>query len=643
MATKKKALQAAAGAAGAGEPVYIDSLFSTYLYTGNNSTQTITNGIDLDGEGGMVWIKSRTVARSPYIYDTERGVQKHLVPSMTNNESTNSTGLTAFNTDGWSMSDLAELNATDDYASWTFRKAPGFFDVVTYTGNGDAGGQTISHNLGCVPGMIIVKRYDGGTEHWNVYHKSMGNNGLAYLSSTSTYFTPNTNWNNTTPTSTTFDVRNSSVNQSGGSFVAYLFADGDDADAQIFGTDGDQAVVKCGSYTGNGSTTGPEIDCGFEPQFILLKAIAGDANDLEWIILDTMRGVTTGGADAKLFVQYYTENGYGFTSSNVDITATGFKLTTSERGFNFSGGTYIYIAIRRPMKTPESGTEVFALARGDSTEPNYNSTFPVDAALWKQPAYTGSTFFQSRLTGDKYLLTDSTAAEASLARAKFDFMDGWDSGGLNDTYQSWMFKRATGFFDVVCYEGTGSAMTVNHNLGVVPEMMIVKNRDTISNWRVYASALGATKHILLDKVNAVDTDSSDWNDTEPTDSVFTVGSLLATNKAGSSFVAYLFASLPGISKIGSYTGNGTSQTIDCGFSNGARFVLIKCTSLSGHWIAFDTVRGIVAGNDTKSYFSYEAADVTNGDYVDPDASGFAVASDADTNGSGRTYIYLAIA
>jgi hypothetical protein len=111
------------------------------------------------------------------------------------------------------------------------------------------------------------------------------------------------------------------------------------------------------------------------------------------------------------------------------------------------------------------------------------------------------------------------------------------------------------------------------------------------------------------------------------------------------YIAYLFATLAGISKVGSYTGNGTSQTIDCGFSTGAKFILIKRTDSAGDWFMWDTVRGIVAGNDPHLSLNTTAAEVTTDDSIDPDTSGFIVNQNATTNinVTSAEYIYYAIA
>jgi hypothetical protein len=117
------------------------------------------------------------------------------------------------------------------------------------------------------------------------------------------------------------------------------------------------------------------------------------------------------------------------------------------------------------------------------------------------------------------------------------------------------------------------------------------------------------------------------------------------NSGGTTNIAYLFASLPGISKVGSYTGNGSSQTINCGFTSGARFILIKRTDSTGDWYVWDTARGIVTGNDPHLSLNTTAAEVTSNDTIDPDSTGFIVNQVAATNVNVNTatYIFFAIA
>jgi len=144
------------------------------------------------------------------------------------------------------------------------------------------------------------------------------------------------------------------------------------------------------------------------------------------------------------------------------------------------------------------------------------------------------------------------------------------------------------------------------------------------------------------------TSSAYWNDTAPTASVFTVGTNYRVNNSGDTYVAYLFATCPGVSKVGSYTGTGATQTINCGFTTGARFVLIhRIDSGSNDWYVWDSARGIIAGNDPYLLLNSAAAEVTSTDYIDTYSAGFEISSTApaaiNSSASGATYIFLAIA
>ena len=178
-------------------------------------------------------------------------------------------------------------------------------------------------------------------------------------------------------------------------------------------------------------------------------------------------------------------------------------------------------------------------------------------------------------------------------------------------------------------------------------MMWVKRRDNTDIWAVYTEATGKTGFLRLNDTNTLTTTSASWNNTSPTSTVFTLGNYAAVNTNNSTYIAYLFASLDGISKVGSYTGNGTSQTIDCGFTSGARFVLCKRTDATGDWLLFDTARGINAGNDPVLRLNLDnAGNPGNYDLIDPHSSGFTlVDGDAgySANISGGNYIFYAIA
>jgi hypothetical protein len=646
------ATRGAASAQGFGEfaksgPVnYIEDVFSTYLYTGNGTSQTITTGLDISTYGGLNWIKKRNTSDNHTLSDTARGigpsVYKQLITNSTNPESDGNQayGVTALSTTGFSITGSNnQVNGSGStYVSWNFRKQAKFFDIVTYTGNGTSG-RTVAHSLGSVPGCIIVKK-TSGAQGWGVYHTSLGNTQYMFLNTTGAAATSVDYWNNTTPTSTQFTVgAGAVVNQSGQTYVAYLFAH----DAGGFGTAGTDNVISCGSFTSNGSGQAT-VNLGYEPQWILMRPTNQAA---DWDMFDTMRGITTNGVDAYLTAN--TSNAESNGTDFVDVTATGFNLIT---GYNSS--PYIYIAIRRgPMKTPTSGTSVFSANTSSSVTGTVLTTgFPIDLALEAYRAGTGTkTLAVDRLRGfqspdDRYLNTRGTDAEASGSGSA---ALGWDNtsfqipaffNSISTIY--WNFGRAPSFMDVVCYTGTGSNTTQTHNLGAVPEMMIVKRRDTTSSWVVYHKDLGNTSVLILNTTAANNNSAPTiWNSTTPTSTVFSIGTSTNTNASGGTYVAYLFASTSGVSKVGSYSGTGATQTISCGFA--ARFVMIKRTDSTGDWWVWDTARGMVSGTDPRLGLNLTNAE-TNADWVYTDASGFQiVTTDATVNASGGSYIYFCVA
>ena len=183
-------------------------------------------------------------------------------------------------------------------------------------------------------------------------------------------------------------------------------------------------------------------------------------------------------------------------------------------------------------------------------------------------------------------------------------------------------------------------------MGVTPELLITKRRTgNDSWWSQYTGIFGTTNGIRLDSNAATNTGASAFDGTSAaTSSVFYVGSDSSINGSSDNYVAYLFATLPGISKVGSYTGSSSDVQVDCGFTTGARFVLIKRTDDIGDWCLFDTARGIVSGNDPKLSLNGGSAEDDGNDLIDPLSSGFTVVGGSTSiNGPGRSYIYLAIA
>lgn len=210
------------------------------------------------------------------------------------------------------------------------------------------------------------------------------------------------------------------------------------------------------------------------------------------------------------------------------------------------------------------------------------------------------------------------------------------------TYVNYMFKEARGFFDKVTYSGTGTNRTVSHNLGVIPEMMIIKRYDGNVSWKLFWGDNTAYDDF---STGAQIIDSTAWNNTSPTSSVFTVGTNVGMNAAGGNYIAYLFATAPGVSKIGMYTGTGAPNSINCGFAAGARFVMIKRLDGAGSWTYFDSTRGIVASTEPYLAFNSTAAEVTGNNYINPYSPGFELSSTAPAalNANGGSFLFWAIA
>jgi hypothetical protein len=624
------------GADSKSNKLYVDDVFSAYTYTGNGATQTINNGIDLAGKGGLVWMKSRTTGQGRdrhFLIDTERGLSKTLISNDTSSQytynqiaSVTSTGYVDAN--GWLT--------VENIVSWTFRKAPKFFDIVTYTGNG-VDQRILSHNLGIIPGLVIIKRTDAAS-NWVTWHIQFGNTNSFLRLNTTDSIVPGAEapviplGSSTQVYITDLAAANDSVNINGATYVAYLFAHDESSDS----------IIKCGSFTTDGSGNAT-VDLGWEPQYVMTKNSSGTS---AWRIFDTSRAMTVAGQfDALLQAQVSTQE--FINSDYCSPTATGFSISGHD-----GSATFIYIAIRRSNKPPTLGTEVYnaiartgtgagpAIVTGVGFAPDFSFTSTRNVGI--------TSGIYDRLRGANKLLQPSqTQNEFTSTEEVLSFdMDGVKLGSSvggytlvnvsGNSYINHYFKRAVGVFDEVCYTGTNGTTSFNHGLTVKPELILIKPRGITANWEVHFN-YGVSNYGLM----YLNQDVAKVFDVNPP----TASTFLPQFSNTSTNVAYLFASKAGISKVFSYTGNGTSKTIDCGFTTGARFIMIKRTDSTGDWYVWDSVRGIVASNDPHLMLNTYATEVTTDDSVDPNVLGFVVNQVAATNinVSAGTYIGLAFA
>ena len=318
--------------------------FNTVTYTGNGGSQSITG---VGHQPDWVWIKKRNGAADSSLMDVVRGVRKSLRSNKTNGEYTESSGLSSFDSDGFSFdgSGFNHVNTnSDSFVGWCWKagnsqgssntdgtinttytsvNTTAGFSISKYTGNATAGA-TIGHGLGAVPKMIIVKKTNAAKD-WNVYHAGMGATKGMYLNLTNAEQT-HTNWNNTTPTSSVFSIgSDDQVNGSGQTYITYCFAE-------------KRGFSKFGTYTGNGNADGTFVYTGFKPAFTIIKRTSGNDN---WALHDNRRPGRN--PNDAVLRSNLADAEYG-GSQGVDYLSNGFKARQNDGEFNNNGETYIFMA-----------------------------------------------------------------------------------------------------------------------------------------------------------------------------------------------------------------------------------------------------------------------------------------------------------
>ena len=432
------------------------------------------------------------------------------------------------------------------------------------------------------------------------------------------------------------------------------------------------------------------------------------ANDIAGIALDLDNGTLTfyhnNASQGQAFSSIDSSKGWSFGSGTGYLTTfvANFGQDSSFAGNKTAQGNTDGNDIGDFYYAPPSG--FLALCTANLPEPTIgaNSTTQADD-YFNTVLYTGAssgqgitgvgfqpdwTWIKSRSHASSHVLTDSSrgvtkslfsdtaAAESTLSGGVTAFgTDGFTlgtEGTVNTdtrTYVSWNWKANGGTtssntdgsitstvqantdagFSIVSYTGTGSNATVGHGLGVAPKMMIVKVRSTGGdNWDVYHKDLGATKRLFLQSTDAENVSSAPFNNTEPTSSVFSIGTATDTNESGSNIIAYCFAEVEGYSKFGSYSGNATATPADgtfvfLGFK--PAWLMLKRIDITGQWRMYDTVRSPLNYMDELLSADSNAGEAEGStSRLDFLSNGFKLRGSASgTNKSGGTYIYMAFA
>jgi len=636
----------------------IQNVFNAYTYAGTGSTPTFISTPVFLNPVGFEWFKSRNNTSIPHTFGgTGGGIYTNStdLPFLTPNYISGTSGNFVL------FGSLDSYRDFNYYVVYSTLPTPKFYSQLSWTGNGSA--RTIPHSLGSAPGMVIIKSTSGTTTDWYVWHRGLTASQSVFFNTTAAVST--TSLFSSVPDANNLYLSGSLQNLVGSTYSCYMWAH----DAGGFGFDGAQNIVSCGTYTGNGSTTtGLNVSVGYEPQWILVRNITTGGN---WFLADVSRG-------ASETQSYLASPNVATGVNNIDALSASASLYPTQTGFtavnnaswliNASGDTYIYMTIRRgPMVPPTNSSEVFTpvisnAATGTSmfvglqTDMQMSRIRNAVSNTSVVDSYRGAIeTIEGAYAGSQVVLTNS-----SVAQSLGDYTNGWQtteqavpSPYNNASAVYWNFKRAPRFFDIVRFTGgstPGTGATVNHSLGYTPEMMWVKRTDGTGDFTVYHSSLPAPSDsaMFLNSTGLALTSADYWNSNVPTSTVFYTGGDVNTGYLGYSYIAYLFATVPGVTKVGSYISSGASQDIDCGFGlTTIRFLIVKNTNTVGNWYVYDVARGIslYAGGAQTKEMTLNSTDpefATSVNYLKRSQGGFRLNGASVINSFTATYIFYAI-
>ena len=653
--------------------------FNTVLYTGQGGSESIT---DVGFQPDLVWIKGReTSGKWNVLYDSIRGTNKMLSSNETSAELTY--GSVTPTANGFDLGSLAgDLNSSgEDYVAWNF-KAGGSavtntdgtitsqvsanteagFSIVTGSVSSSGFTNTYGHGLNDTPKIVISKVRNDASD-WFVSNSFLANNCLK-LNTTAVAFSDSAFAQTSTTIKTAYTT-------SAYNFVAYCFAEV-------------EGFSNFGSYVGNGSTSGPTVITGFEPAFVMIK---NSSAIYEWVIVDNKRSVENPRDKELNPNSSAAENGTGDPTS-INFLENGFQIISTDGATNQNNGKLIYMAFAADPTTIEPSLEDSfntVLYSGNSNTQSVTGVGFQPDLIWLKGRNTTQWhgLYDSIRGVGKWITSNATNAEADTAGTTItsfntdgfslgDDSNGYGANTSGNTYVAWNWKGAeipainsngsipsvvsanpAAGFSIVKYEGNQTTgATVGHGLNSAPEFVIIKQLGTAGHhWKSIAAVLGAGKAIYLNlDIAAV---SGQFNNTLPTDTVFTLDNDTNVNENNQNHIAYCFVEVAGFSKFGSYTGNapagGTGSTIpiNCGFE--PAFVMIKWTSGSvgyGAWGIWDNKRDTTNPNTKFLQANSSSAELDLSAYgIDFASNGFTVGAAGNdiTNISGNSYIYMAFA
>ena len=654
--------------------------FNTVLYDGTSATQSIT-GVGFQPD--FVWIKRRDGVENHYWQDSSRGSTQQIYSNLTNAQFNETTAVTSFDSDGFTMGSYNGINNSgESYVAWCWKLNGGTtssntdgsitstvqvnskigISIVQYTGT--QANATVGHGLGVAPSLVITKAL-GAANGWPTLVQAdsstrydglrLNEAGLNNSGNGAGFF------QNTTPTNSVFYLGNSDEsNRNATATIAYCFA-------EVAG------FSSIGGYSGNGSDNGPIINTGFEPAWLMIKVVTGSADG--WFMVDNKRDTSNPRA-----VRVFANSDVGDaeeSGAQVDFFSNGFQLRGSGGGqgqTNKSGSTYVYIAFASDPSTAPVLANSFTtnLYTGNGGTKILGTGFGPSLAWLKIRNNSASHSLTNLVRGNNLVLqANEVSAEASGTISLTS--TGIDIGssnalrnGLLNQYVAWSWQgnsvpsintdgsiqsrvsanQAAGF-SVVGWTGTGSAGTLGHGLTSAPELIIVKDGTNAYNWYAYSTATGS--NIGWEGLNTTNASFAASSQMTTTNTLITdVPSVASLNTSGANMVIFAFHSVSGFSKIGSYTGNGSSNSIT-GLGFQPDFVMIRSTG-SASWGMYDSERTVSVGTNpgtanARPYLLANTNGAENGAVsanIDLDSDGFSMnTSSGDLNTNTQTYVYMA--
>ena len=656
--------------------------------------------IDFSTHGGLIWTKPReNSAIQAWTYDKDNP-PKTLRPQL-NNTPINTGHVKTYEDNGLVIdnSDYADDDYSNDssknYMNWSMRYCPGFVDFVTYTGNGQGSPRAIAHNLGADVGFMVIKNLTY-TYSMTSYHCGVTQEGGSSVSPEDKYM----NWTGsgtvngdkrfgeTDPTDTHFYVEGDGTaggthtNKNGSNFGCWLFAKGTDSGSQVFGADSDEAMIKCGSYLGNGATAGQEINLGWECNAVILSGYEAsqhfhrfdEAHDFPFV--DSSPSDASSSADAR-YQEVTSTNGEKSSGANINRCHNGFHVYGDDHTSNKNGYMYWYVAFRSPigkMRRPIEAESIngnpttfkcIKYTGGNGSTQDLTFGFPVGVMFTRilhatsRPAMFHcrgiSRNFLSPNTNNKSYNFSDNIVSFKQDTTKIQLPAGSGTNEINGSnsyeYGTTAWGRDPQAFDYVISKGTNDhdQNPVNHNLVVAPELKIIKCLSANSTkWIAGGSVVGDTDKFIEVNNSQGNSDvpkqstSNYWGGTDTATQFYwgtTDSSGEGSDGSDSMYIACLWASKTGVQKVGTYAGTGSTRTITVGFQPQMVMLIPAGDDGGSPWLIWNTSLG--SGTGGKAYhLTGDDGGLMSGN-ITPTSTGFTVTTGTYYNSDSREYIYVA--